>query len=81
MERPGTNNVDMRLTRRFRLWKEGRSLEFRGEAFNVFNHTQFSGIDTTARFDATGKQINALFLTPTSARRPRGLNLTVQVNF
>jgi hypothetical protein len=79
--RPGINNWDMRLTRRFRLFKEGRSLDLRGEAFNVFNHTQFSNIDTTARFDATGKQINALFLTPTASRRPRGLNLSVQVNF
>jgi hypothetical protein len=79
--RPGINNWDMRLTRRFRLFHEGRSLDLRGEAFNVFNHTQFSNIDTTARFDATGKQINTLFLTPTAARRPRGLNLSVQVNF
>jgi hypothetical protein len=80
-ERPGTNNVDMRVTRRFRLFKEGRALEIRGEAFNVFNHTQFQNIDTTARFDATGAQINALFLTPTSSRRPRGLNLGAQVSF
>ena len=80
-ERPGINNTDLRLTRRFRLFKEGRTLEFRGEAFNAFNHTQFSNIDTTARFDATGKQINTLFLTPTATRKPRGLSLTVQVNF
>jgi hypothetical protein len=80
-ERPGTNNVDMRVTRRFRLFKEGRALEIRGEAFNVFNHTQFQNIDATARFDATGAQINALFLTPTSSRRPRGLNLGAQVSF
>jgi hypothetical protein len=80
-ERPGTNNVDTRVARRFRLFKEGRSLEIRGEAFNVFNHTQFQNIDTTARFDATGAQINALFLTPTAARRPRGLNLGAQVSF
>jgi len=26
-----------------------------------FNHTQFSGIDTTARFDAAGNQTNARF--------------------
>ena len=80
-ERPGINNVDMRVTRRFRLFKEGRALEIRGEAFNVFNHTQFQNIDATARFDATGAQINALFLTPTSSRRPRGLNLGAQVSF
>ena len=80
-DRPGINNWDMRLTRRFRLFSESRTLELRGEAFNAFNHTQFSNIDTTARFDNTGKQINALFLTPTTSRRPRVLNLGVQVNF
>jgi hypothetical protein len=80
-ERPGINNWDARLSRRFTLFRENRTLDLRLEAFNVFNHTQFSNIDTTARFDATGKQINALFLTPTTARRPRGMNLGVQVNF
>jgi hypothetical protein len=80
-DRPGINNWDMRLTRRFRLLSESRTLELRGEAFNAFNHTQFSNIDTTARFDPTGKQINALFLTPTASRRPRVLNLAVQFNF
>jgi hypothetical protein len=80
-DRPGINNVDLRVQRTFRLFKEGRSLEIKGEAFNAFNHTQFSNIDTTARFDATGKQINALFLTPTTARRPRGINLGALVRF
>ena len=51
--RPGINNWDMRLTRRFRLFHERTLMDFRLEAFNVFNHAQFSGLDTTARFDAT----------------------------
>ena len=78
---PGINNWDTRLTRRFHLPGERATMEVRAEAFNVFNHTQFSGIDTTARFDATGKQINALFLTPTASRRPRMMNFGAQVNF
>ena len=59
----------MRLTRRFNLFSENRSLEFRAEAVNMLNHKQFSNIDTTARFDniGAGNQINALFLTPNAA--------------
>ena len=79
--RPGINNFDVRLTRRFYLFSERRTLDFRFEAFNVFNHTQFAGIDATARFDALGDQINSQFLAPTSARRSRFLNLGVQINF
>lgn len=38
---PGENNFDMALLKTFRL-PESKSLEFRAEFFNVFNHTQFS---------------------------------------
>jgi hypothetical protein len=37
-------NVDMRLARRF-FASESRYLEFTFEAFNVFNHTNFIGIN------------------------------------
>ncbi|MBI4905882.1 MAG: carboxypeptidase regulatory-like domain-containing protein [Acidobacteria bacterium] len=79
--RPGINNWDMRLQRRFQLFSERRWMDVRLETFNTFNHTQFSAIDATARFDAAGSQINALFLQPTASRRPRFLSLAVQVNF
>jgi hypothetical protein len=38
---PNRANVDMAITKKFPLWGEGPNLEFRGEAFNLFNHTQF----------------------------------------
>jgi hypothetical protein len=81
MDRPGFFNLDARLQRRFNLYGEKKTLDLRLEAFNVLNHTQFSNIDTTARFDNLGNQINTQFLVPNAARRARFLNLTVQVNF
>lgn len=39
---PGINNFDMTLKKGLRL-TEGKSLDFRIEAFNVFNHAQFYG--------------------------------------
>ena len=39
---PGLDNYDMALLKNLRL-RESTSLQFRAEAFNVFNHTQFFG--------------------------------------
>jgi len=81
LNRPGVNNWDVRVTRRFVLFKEGRYLDFKAEGFNFTNHTQFSNIDTNGRYDTTGALANLLFLTPTTSRRPRMINLGVQVSF
>jgi hypothetical protein len=79
--RPGMNNWDARITRRFTLWNERRALDFKMEAFNFPNHTQFSNIDTNGRFERDGTLANLLFLTPTAARRPRMLTLGLQFSF
>jgi hypothetical protein len=55
--------------------------QLRLESYNTFKHTQFSGLDTTARFDSQGNQVNQLFLQPTSARSPRRIQLALRVNF
>ena len=34
--------------------REPVHVQFRFEFYNAFNHTQFTGLDTTARFDASG---------------------------
>jgi hypothetical protein len=40
---PGRNNMDFGLHRRFPLpFREGMTLEFRGEAYNLVNHPQFA---------------------------------------
>src|SRR6202034_10218 len=42
---PGQNNVDLSLSKTFQLY-ERLHLEFRGDAFNAFNHTQWTGVNT-----------------------------------
>jgi hypothetical protein len=53
---PGVKNFDLRLSRRFYI-KESMSFEFLGEAFNIFNRTQFTGVNTTM-YTLTGTTLN-----------------------
>ncbi len=50
---PGTNNWDMSLQKSF-PFRERAQLQFRVDAFNVFNHTQFSGLNSTINFTCGG---------------------------
>jgi hypothetical protein len=43
---PGTNNFDMALLKDTRI-HDAMNIEFRVEAFNIFNHAQFGGPDGT----------------------------------
>jgi hypothetical protein len=45
-------------------------VQLRAEAYNVFNSTQFSKVDTTVRFDRQGNQVNGNFGRVTAARDP-----------
>lgn len=76
---PGVNNWDVAIAKRIPLRSEKRYLRFRAEFFNAWNHTQFSGLDTTARFDPAGAQVNPTFGAFTSARPPRIIQLTARL--
>ena len=68
---PGINNIDMSIIKSIPI-REKYRFQLRFEAYNAFNHTQFSGMNTTAQFNpATGQQVNASLGTLTSARTPR----------
>ena len=66
---PGINNWDISLTKNFKFGRKAAGcIQFRFETYNTFNHTQFGGangtgtsVDTVARFDAAGNQMNARF--------------------
>ena len=79
---PGINNWDISLFKNFRLGaKEERRLQFRFETYNTFNHTQFSGVDTAGRFDATGRQINTNLGYYTSSQLARRVALGLKLYF
>ena len=78
---PGVNNWDLALSKRFPLKSERRFVQFRAEAYNAFNHTQFAGVNTSASFNPAGQQVNALFGQVTSTRPPRVLQLNLRLNF
>jgi hypothetical protein len=63
------------------MWDISMFKNFRLEAYNAFNHTQFSGLDTSARFDPQGKQTNIGFGQFTSARNARRIQLALRLNF
>ena len=77
---PGINDWDAGLYKNITV-KEHYRFQLRGEAYNVFNHTQFDGLDTTARFDAAGRELNARLGQVISARNPRRLQLALKFMF
>jgi len=78
---PGVNNWDIALFKSVPVHERFR-VQVRWETYNTFNHTQFSGVDTTARFDtATGQQVNARFGEMTAARPARIMQLGLRLLF
>jgi len=60
---PGINDFDMTLSKTLKL-TESKSLEFRAEAFNVFNHAQFYGpasVDGEVNDPHFGQVVGAAF--------------------
>jgi hypothetical protein len=86
---PGTRmfNNDLTLTKFFQIRSERRVLMFRVEAYNVLNHTQFSGANITPTYSwplwQTGvlEQTNVNLGRYTSALNPRQLSLSMRFQF
>ena len=72
---PGMVNVDLALRRTFHF-KEARSLEFRLETFNTFNHTQFFGPAAV-----NGDIDSALFGRVIQAATPRLMQAALKFTF
>ncbi len=78
---PGINNWDMTLSKHIPLGSEQRYLQFKAEAFNVFNHTQYSSYDSALVFNAAGVQTNNQAGIYNHARDPRKLQFGVKLYF
>ncbi|MBV8902458.1 MAG: TonB-dependent receptor plug domain-containing protein, partial [Acidobacteriia bacterium] len=77
---PGINNFDMSIFKNIPV-KEKAQFQLRFEAYNAFNHTQFSSVNTTAQFNPAGQQVNAAFGQITAARSPRVGQASVRFTF
>ena len=55
LDGPGLSNVDFALARSFKNFGENRSLEFRWEVFNAFNHPQFGLPDRNRNSSTVGR--------------------------
>ncbi len=77
---PGTHNWDLTAYKNFAFADRVRT-QFRAEFYNAFNHTQWTSLDTTARFDATGRQVNGQLGQVTATRPARRIQLVLRVTF
>jgi hypothetical protein len=81
---PGRWNLDTSLFKDFagiKWWNpEGATLQIRFETFNTLNHTEWSGLSTTASFNSAG-QINNNFGAITSAFDPRTIQIGAKFLF
>ena len=91
---PDVNNIDLSLSKSFRFVKSMRA-EIRLDAFNALNHTQYTGVNSTANFasltdptitnlpyDANGNLVRKNgFGAINGVRQPRTLQLVTRLTF
>jgi len=71
---PYMNNIDLSINKRWKLTERGTELQFRGEALNAFNRTQFGNPNTD--------QFNTLFgQIAVTANYPRQIQAVLRLNF
>lgn len=77
---PGRNQTNLALMKQFYFDKERTMyLQLRAESFNLFNHTQFTGIGTT--LPTAGGLSNTVFGRPSSTRLPREFQFGAKLYF
>ena len=82
---PGLADWDMSLFKWIPLPGERNKLQFRAEVYDLFNHTNFTTVDTNAQFqiDSTGafRQSSPTFGTYTGAQNKRRMQLALKWEF
>ncbi|HJZ95336.1 MAG TPA: carboxypeptidase regulatory-like domain-containing protein [Candidatus Solibacter sp.] len=78
---PGLNNWNLSLFKNIRV-RERLNMQFRAEAYNAFNHTQFSTVNVSPKWNyTTGAQTGAQFGQITAARDPRIMQFALRLQF
>src|SRR5262249_35122104 len=82
---PSLHNLDFRIGRQFSIM-ERLNLQFIGEAFNLFNTTNITAVNTTQYNYSGGNLVpNAAFLAPTTASNfvyaSRQLQISARLTF
>ncbi len=79
---PGRNQTNLALMKQFYFNKERTVyLQLRAESFNLFNHTQFTGISAARPTTGTDFILNSSFGRPTSTRLPREFQFGAKLYF
>jgi hypothetical protein len=78
---PGINDFDISVFKNFPLLNEQRIVQLRAEGYNAFNHSQWATVNSVARFDPSGNQVNSLFGQVSSARPARIIQLALRFEF
>jgi hypothetical protein len=73
---PPTKRVDFSLFKNIKLGEKAR-LQLRGEAFNVFNHTNFRSLSSSSKISITSSTFGQVF----AVRDPRNIQLGVKFIF
>jgi hypothetical protein len=77
---PGRQTWNTSVFKNFRF-RERLNIQFRAEAYNTFNHTNFNAVDTTIQYNASGVNTRTSAGNVTSARDPRIMQLALRVIF
>ena len=78
---PGSQVWDLTFSKNFPLGAAAHRLQFRAELYNAFNLNVWTSLDTVARFDAQGNQINPTFGQVNAAGEPRVVQLSLRWMF
>jgi hypothetical protein len=71
---PRQVNTDLALSKKTWVYREAVNMEFRAEAFNVFNHPQFGNPQTNIQSSAFGRITSTVV-------NPRIMQLALRLNF
>ena len=77
---PGFHNHDVSLFKTFSM-RGNQKMQFRWEIYNLFDQLSFNEVDTSAIFDATGRQTDTNFGKVTSARNERRMQFSLRYIF